>query len=50
MGHKWSINGLNKHMEAMGIDLNLMWSRIYDVIIKSLICVDGHIQHGLKKL
>ena len=50
MGHKWSINGLNKHLEAMGIDMNLMWSRIYDVIIKSIICVDGHIQNGLKKL
>jgi tubulin polyglutamylase TTLL5 len=50
MGHKWSIHGLNKHLEVMGIDMNLMWSRIYDVIIKSILCVDGHIQNGIKKL
>ena len=30
--------------------MNLLWSRIYDVIIKSLICVDGHVQAGLKKM
>ena len=34
----------------MGIDMNLMWSRIYDVILKSLICVDFHVQSGLKKM
>ena len=30
--------------------MNLLWSRIYDVILKSLMSVDGHIQAGLKKM
>jgi tubulin polyglutamylase TTLL5 len=30
--------------------MNLLWSRIYDVIIKSLISVDGHISAGLKRM
>jgi hypothetical protein len=43
MGHKWSFQALNKHLEKIGIDMNLLWSRIYDVILKSLMSVDGHI-------
>jgi tubulin polyglutamylase TTLL5 len=50
MGHKWSFQALNKHLEKIGIDMNLLWSRIYDVILKSLMSVDGHIQVGLKKM
>ncbi len=30
--------------------MNLVWSRIYDVILKSLIAVDSHIAAGLKKM
>jgi tubulin polyglutamylase TTLL5 len=30
--------------------MNLLWSRIYDVILKSLLSVDGHVQAGLKKM
>ena len=30
--------------------MNLLWSRIYDVILKSLACVDTQIQTGLKKM
>jgi len=43
MGHKWSLQALNKHLEKIGIDMNLLWSRIYELILKSLMCVDGHI-------
>ncbi len=43
-GHKWSLQALTRHLEQIGIDMNLLWSRIYDVILKSLMCVDGHIQ------
>ncbi len=34
----------------MGIDNDLLWSKIYDVIIKSLISVDGVVQSQLKKM
>ena len=43
-GHKWSIGALNKHLENMGIDNDLLWSKIYDVILKSFMAVDGSIQ------
>ena len=34
----------------MGIDLNLMWSKIYDVIIKSIISIDHIITPATKKI
>ena len=49
-GHKWSLNALTRHLEQVGIDMDLMWSRIYDVVLKSLLCVDGQIQAQLKKM
>jgi len=36
-GFKWSITALCKHLEQIGIDMNLLWSKIYDVILKALI-------------
>ena len=48
-GHKWSMAGLTKHLEHVGVDMNLLWSRIYDVIIKSIMCIDSHVQSQLKK-
>jgi len=30
--------------------MNLVWSRIYDVILKSLISIDSHVTAGLKKM
>jgi len=42
-GHKWSLQALTRHLEKHGIDMNLLWARIYDVIIKSLMSVDSHI-------
>jgi hypothetical protein len=49
-GHKWSLTALNKHLEQLGIDNDILWSKIYDVILKSLISIDGHVQSQLKKL
>jgi hypothetical protein len=43
-GHKWSLAALSKHLEQMGVDNDLLWSKIYDVILKSLIAVDGSVQ------
>ena len=42
-GHKWSLQALTRHLEKHGIDMNFLWSRIYDVILKSLMSVDSHI-------
>ena len=39
-GYKWSLSAFCKHFEENGIDTNLMWVKIYDVIIKSLLCIE----------
>lgn len=43
VGHKWSFSALNKHFKVVGIDANLMWSRIMDIILKTLISVRPNI-------
>ena len=47
-GNKWSLFALSRHLESAGVDMNLLWSRIYDIIIKSLLCVDGHVYTAIK--
>ena len=49
MGFKWSLTAFCKHLAQVGIDMDLMWSRIYDVILKALICGENHVMQQLKK-
>ena len=49
-GNKWSLSALSKYLESIGVDMNLLWSRIYDCIIKSFLCVDQHIHTAIKKI
>lgn len=37
---KWSFAVLSQHFRELGLDVNLMWSKIYDVIIKSLMSIE----------
>lgn len=39
-GFKWSISAFCQHMEKEGVDLRLMWAKIYDLIIKSVLAID----------
>lgn len=48
-GFKWSLGAFCKHLETIGIDMNLFWSRIYDVIIKSILSGENHILNAIKK-
>ena len=48
-GYKWSLGAFCKHLEQVGIDMNLLWSRIYDVIIKTLLCGENYVQAAIKK-
>ena len=34
----------------MGINMQPIWERIYDSIIKSIISVEHHLQAGVKKM
>ena len=40
VGHKWSFGALNRHLKCTGVDVQLMWTRIMDVIMKSLLAVE----------
>lgn len=48
-GFKWSLSALCGHLEQIGIDMDLLWSKIYDLIIKSIIAAEDKIQAGLNK-
>ncbi len=37
VGFKWSLSAFCNHLEQVGIDMDLLWSRIYDLIIKSIL-------------
>lgn len=49
-GSKWSLSALSKYLESIGVDMNLLWSRIYDSIIKAILWVDTHVITGIKKI
>lgn len=49
-GFKWSITALWKHLEQIGIDMNLLWSKIFDLIIKALIAGEHPIINGMKRV
>ena len=48
-GFKWSLSAFCKHLEQIEIDMDLFWSRIYDVILKSFISAEGHVFAATKK-
>jgi tubulin polyglutamylase TTLL5 len=49
-GMKWSLAAFMKHLEEIGgIDTDLFWSRIYDLILKSIICGENHVFNAIKK-
>ena len=48
-GFKWSLSAFCKHLEQIGIDMGLFWSRIFDVIIKSMISGENSIFNAIKK-
>lgn len=43
VGHKWSLSALNKHLKCVGIDCDLMWARINDLVVKTLLSVEPSI-------
>lgn len=49
-GHKWSLSALCKHLESIGIDTGLMWVRIYDLIIKTIITSEPPVVAACKKI
>lgn len=50
VGNKWSLGGLNKHFSEVGIDVKLLWNRIYDMINKCLIAGEASIIQALRRV
>jgi hypothetical protein len=43
VGFKWSLSAFCSHLEQVGIDMDLLWSRIYDVIIKAILSGEQYV-------
>jgi len=48
-GQKWSVTALNKYMEKNSIDILQVWTRIYDLIIKTIIACEPALYINYKK-
>ena len=48
-GFKWSFSAFCSHFEANGLDVSLMWAKIYDVVIKSLLSIEQKNKLQLKQ-
>jgi len=48
-GFKWSLSAFCKHLETVGINMSLLWSRIFDVFIKTLSCGEHYVIQAQKK-
>jgi tubulin polyglutamylase TTLL5 len=49
-GHKWSISALNKHLKCLGVDIEALWGRIIDVVIKTLLAVERAVNNRTKNM
>jgi len=49
VGFKWSLTAFCNHLEQVGIDMDLLWSRIYDLIIKTIACGEHYVLAAMKK-
>ena len=50
VGHKWSLSALNKHLRCVGVDVDLMWNRIMDLIVKTLLSVQPAISSRTRQV
>lgn len=49
IGHKWSLAALNRHFKYLGIDTAVVWARIHDLLIKSIITVEHAVLKRVKE-
>jgi len=48
VGFKWSLTAFCSHLEQVGIDMDLLWSRIFDVIIKTLAVGESYVKSAMR--
>ena len=44
------LSALNKHLRCVGVDVNLMWARINDLIVKTLLSVEPSISSRTRQV
>ena len=49
-GFKWSLSAFCQHLEQIDIDMDLFWSRIFDIIIKSFLSAENTLYNTNKKV
>ena len=49
VGHKWSLKTLWKYMEEQGHDWRRIWTRIKNVMVKTIMCGHADIQQIFRK-
>lgn len=49
-GNKWSLSALQIHLQKLGIDMKMVWERIYDSVIKSIISIENQVLQAMKKI
>lgn len=49
VGHKWSLSALCRHLEKDGVNIEVMWTRIYDLIIKTIIASEAAVVQACRK-
>jgi len=49
VGQKWSLTALNRYLEANSVDTSQLWTRIYDLIIRTMIACEPSLFLAYKK-
>ena len=49
-GHKWSLQALSRHLKSAGVDMELFWSKVYDLIIKTVLSMEDVVVDSVRKL
>ena len=50
IGHKWSLSALFKELDSQGKNTPLLWAKIYDLIVKTVICMEEDGVTAMEKL
>ncbi len=50
VGQKWSLTALNRYLEKRAVDVPLLWSKIYDLIIRSFVACEPAMYPPYKKV
>ena len=41
VGFKWSLSALRRHFDETGVDYDVVWAKIKDIVVKTLMCAES---------